>query len=288
MKRLLIILGCCSSILLSCEKEVSMTNQNGAAFTDNHELLIKTIDDSPQGSIITEYKYDGTKKLVAENTTMTNTVLGTRTSSFLFSRDSQGRIIKTAHKYDQPVDNILYDTVITLVFYENASSTKIRYSKTATTANGITVYDSTLYSYNTTGKVVKTQHFTYRSSDPPGTVQRLINWFNWEYNAVGNLVKMEQYSDQAGNGTHSIDIAYLFEYDNKINPYYSGDDIRLESDWYSASPNNVIKQTVQVSQTREQYDNYISYDQYDANGRPTTATHTPAFAPVINTKFFYQ
>jgi hypothetical protein len=99
---------------------------------------------------------------------------------------------------------------------------------------------------------------------------------------------MQQYSDQAGNGTFQLDISYSFEYDNKINPYYSGDDIRLEADWYSASPNNVIKQTVLIAQTKEQYDNMIAYDQYDVNGRPIMATHTPAYAPVIHTKFFYQ
>jgi YD repeat-containing protein len=274
--------------MAACEKELSSTNHHDSNITDSQELLVKTIDESPGGSIITEYAYDQSSKLISERTTMTNTSVGTRTSSMIFYRDPQGRIIKTAHKYDQPVENILYDTVITLVHYENQNSTKILYTTAATTANGITVYDSTLYSYNASNKVIKTQHYTYRSNEPLGTPRKKSNWFSWDYNSVGNLIKMEQYSDPAGNGAYQVDITYTFEYDNKINPYYSGDDIRLEGDWYSASPNNVVKQTVHITQTREQYDNRISYDQYDASGRPKIATHTPAFAPVINTKFFYQ
>lgn len=265
-----------------------MANNNGAALTDGQEMLIKTIDESSGGSITTEYKYDSNGKILSEYTTMTNSSVGTRTSSIFFYRDGSGRIFKTAQKYDQPVEHILYDTIITLVVYENGTSNRIKFSKTETTANGITVYDSVLYSYSTAGKVVKTQHYLYRSTDMPGTLPRQVNWFSWEYSDAGNLLRMQQYSDHAGNGNFELDISYTFEYDNKVNPYYSGDDIRLEADWYSASPNNVIKQTVLISQTKEQYDNLISYDQYDVKGRPKTATHTPRFAPVIHTKFFYQ
>jgi hypothetical protein len=288
MKRKLIILSLASSILLSCQKEVSMSDNNGTVLIDDAALLVKTFDESANGSITTEYKYDVSKKLVSERTSMTNTSVGTRTSSLYFYRDGLGRIIKTAHKYDQPIDNILYDTVVTSVIYETAISNKIVYSKTSTTANGITVYDSTRYAYNVDGKITRTEHFTYRQDDLPTIPPRRSNYFNWQYDATGNLIKMEQYSDFSGSGVFQLEIAYLFEYDNKINPYYSGDDIRLESDWYSASPNNVIKQTIQISQTREQYDNLISYDQYDGIGRPMTATHTPAWAPTVRTTFFYQ
>lgn len=274
--------------MLSCEKEVSTGNRNQTDISDGQALLVKTIDESPQGSIITEYKYDASENLVFEHTTITSTSASPRTSSLTFFRDQQGRVIRTAQKYDQPVENILYDTIITLVAYENAGSDKIRFTKTMTTANGITVNDSTLYLYNASGKVTQTKHYVYRSNDARGTLPRLANWFTWEFNAGGNLIKMEQYSDQAGTGTYQVAITYLFEYDNKVNPYYSGDDIRLETDWYSASPNNVVKQTVRVSQTFEQYENRISYDQYGVNGKPETATHTPAFAPVVKTKFFYQ
>lgn len=277
-------MGFCSTMMLSCEKEVSMTNQSGSGNSDVPELLIKTIDESPQGSIVTEYKYDHAKKLVSEQTTMFNISRGSKTSSILFFRDTQGRITKTAHKYDQPVDNILYDTVITLVYYEDPVSRKIHHTTTATTANGITVYDSVRYLYSALGKVVKTEHYTYRSNE----TRKKGNWFSWEFNSAGNLVKMEQYSDQTGTGIYGVDITYLFDYDDKVNPYYSGDDIRLETDWYSASPNNVIKQTVQVAQTHERYENLIFYDQHDIKGRPTLATHTPAFAPVVKTTFVYQ
>src|SRR6476620_6608751 len=227
-----------ADLICSCQKETGVIlSETRTADDSTGILLVKRVIKYADATTTNDYSYDPNKKLVLTHTETTNNLTGTKqTSSLIFYRDDRGRVVKAALKYDQPRENILYDTIYTFNQFENTTSDKLVYSKKITSGNGIISIDSTTYQYNSNNQIIKTTNYIY---SPNQQILSADAYYIWDYDTKGNLIQLRQYSNNAGN--FELVITYQFRYDDKLNPMPHENSL-IEWDWTSVSTNNVIEQ----------------------------------------------
>ncbi len=301
MKKAYFLFALLAALFVSCQKDISLDAQNTTVVNEllrgdeNGELLVRMVSVSIPGSdsIVQEYQYDSAKQLAQESFSAISTQAGATkiySSITRFYRDASERVVKVAQKYGQPVEGIVYDTTFTYITYQNAGSKKIMYTITITKSGSKTAYDSTVYFYGTNNRVNKTQHFTGSIIDSLSVTPKSQVYFTWQYESKGNLTKIEQFSDNNNNGNFELMISYEFKYDDKINPLFAQDDVRMEGGWGSvASPNNVLEQKVTPAGIGAGYTHQWFY-QYQINNRPATERFTSGDvgSRVTTAKYYYK
>jgi hypothetical protein len=143
------------------------------------------------------------------------------------------------------------------VQYEDASSTKV-----VSLGDG-----NTMFEYDANGRVAKTM--TYLPS-PPG-LPKLGVYHIYNYDAVGNMIRREEYTDHDNDGSFELNITYSFEYDGYLNPFQPGDDALIEWTWTRSSPANVLKQKNDVADPQGIDDENVIIYEYGNDNKPKTA-----------------
>ena len=268
-------------LVISCNKEFS--HNNGS--TNDDQLLMRVVYREGNDSVSTIFKYDSFKRIIEEHSTVISTKNGIpKLLRFhkIYKRNPTGNIIQMASKADQPSDDgKMYDTTFTNITYN--TNHKILLKKTTSIAPGVLKTDSAVFIYNSTGKVSRTD--SYNSSQPGAILVHTIN--TMDYDANENIILYKQFSDI--NGTNRLDITYNFEYDSKANPFPHVHDLNPEN-WLFTSASNTTRQKVTIASTGDTYTNLTTYDKYNTNGTPVSATHLRGDGSNTITKmyFYYQ
>ena len=284
MKNLLIILlACLITAVQSCGKEESdtRTTQNPSDSTGKLVKLSQVhVPDSFEYFVRT-YQYESNGKIRSITTVQrikdANGIVKTLTGVARFYRDANGRIERIGSDPDTSSSNVL-------LFYSGATSTVPSYIKfIRNSASGTKVLDSVACSYSTNGTLIKEVHFIKNST---GVLDSSM-YFEYAYDNRGNLKERTQFSDSADNKKFEKNIAYSFEYDDKINPLYF-DEFGywfLEGVFgYTSSPNNVVKQ---INNYALFPSDQVTYSfTYNSEGRPLSSFKT--LGPDVITRYFYE
>lgn len=287
------------TLFISCQRETGYELASG--LRGDSSLLIKKVDESTEpgqpgkytGTY--DYEYNTENKLIG---ILFNANYGIRTATGVtrYIRDSKGRIITIENVSKQFINGLPYvspegqlpDTSIINIVYQDESSHKISYIKSKYQVGDKTAKDSTVYEYDNNGRVTKTSPYHLPLAvHLPGDTLILGDYSTWTFDASGNLRETILYAKT--KGSFIMNIRYRFEYDNKVNPLYTHEDMFL-SNWSDYSPHDVIKQNVFIPGTNENYDNTAVY-QYRSDNKPASVTY---FSPptVVNatrvSTFYYR
>ncbi len=258
-------------LLCGCQKELSLdrSNTRNTTLSDSSELLTKTISIEDGTTATTEFAYDTTRQLTREyyHTTSTSPGAKTYSSHTIYTYDAQGRVFRIAHKENQTIENVLYDTSYAFVHYINGASDEISYTKRISVGNGKTFFDSVLYTYSNAHSIIKTEHYAYAAGQPVPSQPNI--YYTWDYSAKGNLIERREYIPDTLSASYKLNFTYKFGYDDKVNPLAISK-VRLEKHWGAAvSPNNEITQT--NFYPGGQLELLTTTYQYRADGRPISA-----------------
>ncbi len=261
-------------LLSACGKELSVDSTdpgysgNGGGGSTNGGLLTKVVAASSIDTSTTEYTYDVNKRLIKETYLSTSGSLGGMQASYEFRiyRNSAGIITK----YTYLTSELAGSGLDSLVYEARYNSANARYTAIVSyayeTGFDPEVYDSTVFVYNTGGKITKSD--TYVNAF--GTFEK-ISSNDFTYDASGNLGTNTQAVD---NGTGVVPFMKLgFSYDGKkaaiTLPYL--DAVALNNLSYSNSQ-NVLKTNITVySGGAPQSFEVASTYKYNSNNQPSSA-----------------
>lgn len=266
-------------ILTSCQREVSIIQR-----VNNLPLLVKIISvTAPQNdSAIITYDYDGDRRMMKETyyinylTPAGNMVLP---SWLEFTRDAPGRISRIKGVGRSVTNPMTELTSFTNVTYINDSSTRVAYLASDNNDN------KTIYFYNNTGQIIKTE--TYQSFSPTDPLHMVV-YHLYQYDASGNLTERKEYTDQDNNGSFEFNIGYRMLYDGKLNPLYKLDDALFEGRWLDVSPGNFLTMYVDNPHPPSIADTVGQQFTYRSDGRPQTALVSGNSIQPSSRTFFYQ
>jgi hypothetical protein len=220
-------------------------------------VLTQMIQIDRGDSAVTTMSYDKEGRLAGEETSRKaidqNGALRTYIQRSLYKRDEQGRVIQMILSTEAPgvpAYSEIYDH-----FYTGATSRQLSHTLRTYELSGSIVKDSTAYIYSAS-KISRIEH--YQSEDD--AAPRLLTYDELTYDARANIIKVVRSEDYAGSGTfQSYDIRA--DYDIKINPQFTQDDVFITQLNKYKSPNNLTK----VSYGPESA--VIKYE-YRTDGRP--------------------
>jgi YD repeat-containing protein len=236
MRKLLIALSAVMVVMSACQKEGSYEDPNGGnggsgggGGTNPQGLLTRVVYATSTDSTITDYTYDGAKRLA----TLTYAASGT-TQFTRLTRNASG--ILTQYTTKSPdLASIGLDSVVTYVGYNTAKS-QYAYSLLTVTVSGVTYKDSAAFVYDGSGNIVSKMDYAQAGPSP----YQLYAKTDYGY-AGGNLVSEKNYSYN-GSATPDLDETFTYTYDAKVNPLKVGPEaIVALYDVTYFSNNNVVK-----------------------------------------------
>ncbi len=267
-------------VVASCQKEVDWGTGGGDAAD---KLLVKIISKTGPDSSITTYTYNAAKQITGENTTG---VAGTAIldNELKIYRNNSGIIQKTV----QVAAGFLANGIDSVVTRYNYNNTLLRYSSSvfSVTVSGTTVFDSILYVYDGSGKIVSDEHYVKASILPP--VLNLKNQYTYSADGL-NLTATQQLASTTLGGSLSQSTVQTFTFDTKKNPLIIKQEaiVLLRSGLFNAQ--NPLKMI--VTNTSDPTNDYTMDYVYKFNTaeKPDSsyATRTPD-ATITASKYFYQ
>jgi hypothetical protein len=213
MKQFILITICCV-ILFSCKKE----NTSLAPIENSNQSLTKIIKttDFGGGTYTVEYQFNITGKIIKEGNTV-------------YERDKQQRIINI-QDLGSVVNGIFSKGSDVVVHYSDAYTDEVAY--TICNQQEINATDSAVYLHED-GRLAKIMLYyvsNLKTKNIPDTTFLLGYWM-FKYDEPGNLQQMDKYAiDYTGKLIHCSQSVFD-HYDNKVNPLYSADEVRI---WESA------------------------------------------------------
>ena len=271
-------------LLFSCKKEKSFdpdaTNGGGGATTG---LLARTTTKFGTDSIGTFYEYDNQKRLIIYRTG--GSFLGSSVEAEIkLLRNSQGIIQKSILKTDF-FASLGIDSIVRNVYYDAARS---RYfSMAAAYSDGSdNVKDSTVFTYNTAGKINQVEFF-YDDGTGGGDVKD--GKADYTYDGNGNVTKEKNYAFNTGLNSYEAYDESVYEFDNKINPTFLGNEGFVLGDIVTYSPNNQMKKTYNDLTDPSQNNVANSVYTYTSNNKPVSVTQTEqGFQFPFVTTYYYN
>jgi hypothetical protein len=268
-------------LLFSCEKERSFDpNSNNAGGNVGSGLLDRTVTKFGTDSITTSYDYDGQKRLILYKSG--GSFLGTFAEVQLkFVRNAQGIIQKSILKTDF-FASMGIDSILRIVHYDVS---KARYTSMAAAYfdGSDDVQDSTVFIYNTAGKITGIEYF---SDYGTGTYDR-DGKTEYTYDASGNVTKEKNYGYNAG--AYEAYDESVYEFDNKTNPIFLGNEGFVLGDIITFSPNNQTKKTYTDFTDPSANAVATSVYTYNTNNKPATAAQNDQSFPVpFSTTYYYK
>ena len=268
-------------LLFSCKKERSFDpddNPGGGPAAGN--LLARTVTKFGTDSIGTFYEYDAQKRLVIYKTG--GSLLGsTIEAEIKLVRNSQGIIQKSILKTDF-FASMGIDSIVRIV-HTNAQSGYS--SMVAAYFDGFDdVKDSTIFSYNTSGKINMVEYYY-----DDGTGYQKDGKTEYTYDATGNVVKEKNYFfNTASNGYEAYDES-VYEFDSKTNPIFLGNEGFVLGDIITISPNNQTKKTYTDLTDPTQNGVATSAYTYNLSNKPVSAAQNDQSFPLpFVTTYYYK
>ena len=274
----------------SCQKEitglVTVTDSTGGGSTvpgsTNGDLLVKSYGRSGADSNVTTYTYNSAKKLIATYNVMSAN--SGSTTYYGFERDSTGLIVRRKQFTTSGLIPASPDTSVTVYHYSTGTTKQIIYSTSSIVAFGFSVDDSTVYTYNTVGKLTKTE--SYQSSILTGASE-LSSRNTFTYDASGNVSTMVASGFLAGVPVSTI--TYTYTYDSKTSPetYTEAEAIAISSGPV-ATHNPTGFQAVSTTAGTISSTNIYTYN---TSNRPATSKQTVTqgtASTITNYTFYYQ
>lgn len=252
-------------LLFSCKKEKSFdpNNPNGGGGGTTSSLLDKTVTQTGGGdSLVISYIYDNQKKFIgysAEESDQGD--LYHREEKFV--RNTQGIVQKVVVKsYDLALLGI--DSLFYVVHYNTGTS---RYTSSVLTYDdGVDFFiDSTVFSYNSSGKIIGSEEFY---DDGSGYVK--ASKVEYTYGSSGNVTKEKAYSFDENTNSYVASYQDDYEYDSKVNPIILGNEAFLFGELSFASSNNETKDTFTDLEDPNGGDVYTTTYTYNSSNKPLT------------------
>lgn len=266
-------------LLFSCKKEKSF-DPDGSNTSGNtgSGLLERKVTKFGTDSITTFYEYDPQRRLILYQTG--GVVSGTSTEVQLrFIRNAHGIIQKSILKTDF-FASFGIDSIVRMVHYD---ASKARYSSmVAAYFDGFDdVQDSTVFSYNSAGKITGVEYFY----DYGTGIYQKDGKTEYTYDAAGNVTKEKNYAYNAG--AYEAYEESMYEFDNKTNPIFLGNEGFVLGDILTFSPNNQTKKTYTDLTDPSSNSVATSVYTYNTNNKPATGTHNDQNFPVPFTTIYY-
>lgn len=281
---LLIIL--CAGFI-SCQKEITLdiigSGSSGGSST-NGNLLVKLDRRSGTDSNVTYYTYNTAKQLIATRTIISSN--GGITNWYSFERNAAGLIVRRKQYATTALLPIPADTSITNYHYSTGATPQITYSTATISYFGFSVDDSTVYTYNTSGKLVKSE--MYQSDILTGTYQLSMRYM-YTYDAAGNAAKLESYNLQSGIAV--LLSTNVFTYDIKTSPTAYTEAEAIAIDNKPAAVHNLTGDQMSSSIGGAVGISNIYTFTYNSSNKPSTGKQTLSQAgatTVTNFTFYYQ
>ncbi len=280
--------------IFSCQKELTLDgnnsnsgNGNTIPGSTNGDLLIKSygkVQNSPDSNVI-YYSYNASKQLTAMRIITFTSSANSSTNSWTgFERNAAGLIVRKKQYIVSSMLPIPADTAIFDYYYTTGVNPQIKYSISTVSLFGFSTTDSTIYTYNSSGKVTLATH--YMSSLLTGGYD-LSQKYLYSYDAAGNWIKLEQNS--VVGGVMTLINTTTFTYDSKTNPlnYTEAEAIAI-SDGPATSQNTTSSKSVSSVAGTLQVNIAINYN---TAGKPATAKQTQSFSgatTITDITFYYQ
>lgn len=242
MQKTMVLLIFAGFMITSCHKEPAemVTPET------NDQQLVKVVKTTHFSSFnyddVIEYRYNDAGKLIREGVTN-------------YYRDNNQRITRILN----PPNNT--NRMDTYVFYADETSGKVAYTICNYEAGGNAYRDSNSYIHNEEGLLVKLMNYT--TSDKG--IFYLYHYYELVYDTSKNLAHLKSFT--VNNGLVQICGGWFdyAGYDNRINPLYSGDEVRMLENLLevgNSSPNNFTSQN----------NTYSRQFTYRADGRPSSCS----------------
>jgi len=257
MKRMPAILSCVI-IFCGCRKESvpALPAENiGQKLVKITNTLVLSENMLSTDSI--NFDYDDAGKIIAEG-------------KMHYYRDAQERITRIT----QPLWGV--DDFSSYVFYSDALSGKVSYVAYGSSRLGYT--DSVSYLHDSQGRVSKMMDY-YFFDDRDSFV--LIAYYLLEYNEKSNLRQITRYALD-GNRFILCALSQYDEYDTKVNPLYSDDEVRLLENFWGLG--NVSANNVRFTEHNNFHEEY----KYRDDGKPISCSITKDGKEIYRAGYFYK
>jgi hypothetical protein len=264
MRKLPLLAILSATIFTSCQKVLEITGQLKDTKSVILDKITFTSDSIGTSSGSTSYTYDSKKRLIVQNSIflyngqlVTNSYIG-------YDRDNLGRIAREIHSDIFLAQQPGPDSTYTYFYYQSPTSNVITYTRQYITYPGFLDQDSTVYTYDASGRLASTARYT----SPDGNFDTTTYFsFSYEYDATGNMTSQIGRNYEQDVVVNQSQIEY--QYDNKVEPLYASvnDAFRY---LYTKGPHNVIQTTITSSYgtTVSPTTSYI----YRPDGRPVAIT----------------
>lgn len=289
MKRtvaVLLIISALLAFITSCQKEIDWGTGNAPAVASERLVRIKSKTGTTDTSQV-DYSYDAAGRLTAEKTTGVAGGISTD-NEFIIYRNGAGVITKTVQKAAALI--LAGVDSIETKYYYNSSASKYTAAVFSLSVAGIGVLDSTVYTYDGSGRISKDEHYTQVTGSPIPLPPLMSARNNYTYSADGkNLL---------GTGTDAIMppvltlapvSALTYTTDTKLSPLVILNEAILlnRAGLYSANnpAKSIFTNTADPTQNFNMDYSYI----YNSKNKPDSsyATRTPG-GNITASKYFYQ
>ncbi len=287
MKKIKFIFLLFAIFLFSCQKEIKFLNGSGGGGTTGNKL-VKTVFKSGTDSVVTNYTYNSSAKLINEKSVGMSGTFDAG-NEVRYYRNGSGILTR----FTQINPNFVVvgiDSVVTNVYY-NSSLSRYAASVFKIIFMGFSITDSSVMIYDGTGKLIRTDE--YQNIPLVTTGYELVAKTNYTYDAIGSITQMDIYSHDAATSTDNLEGTYKYSYDAKSNAF---DAVAMLSQKYEAIITDHIEWvSIHNVNKFEFFDlltpaNNFTFDfifTYNSNNKPATATGTQTPGGAVQTGTFY-
>ena len=232
MRVFVLVCAIVAFLLFSCQKEIENENNTSGS------LLVKTVSRSGSDSLITTYAYDANQKLINKKTTGIDVKGVDVNREYRIYRNASG-IVTNYSVIDADLISVGIDSLATLVHYD-ATLSKYTSSVTVIGAPGYNFFDSTVFSYDGSGRIIAADLYD-------GVLGSSWHSFTgkeqFAYSPAGNMAQHE--IKDVDQSVTIIPISVTnFSYDDKLNPLHLGNEgivLKLDECY---SLNNIVTEIV--------------------------------------------
>jgi hypothetical protein len=274
MRKLLFIFPFIAIVLFSCQKEVDFVNNGSTGGSGGGTKLSRIVNKFGTDSFAINFLYNTNGKVI--KIFQDGNISGFDFSDTLtITRNGAGIITSLFYINPEPPP-AGYQELSTL----NYNSTTGRYNFAL--VNGGNYMDSTAYTYDASGKIIKAETFTRQI---PGGIYGQVNKSEYTYSAAGGNVITEKFFvfDFAISAYEETD-RVTSTHDNKVNPLILGNESILfgYADFTGSNNANYSKQEF-LSPPSSPFEQTITYT-YNSTGNPLTGVSNLG----ITSKYYYK
>lgn len=274
------------AFIASCQKEIDWGTGDAPPATSERLIRIKSKTGTTDTTQV-DYSYDAAGRLMAEKTTGVAGGISVDNELIIY-RNGAGVITKTVQKAAALI--LAGIDSIETTYYYNGSTARYTAAVFSLGIPGVAVVDSTVYTYDASGKISKDEHYTQVSGGPIPLPPLLSVRNNYTYSADGkNLLGMGTDAIMPPVLTLAPVSAQTYTTDSKLSPLVILNEAILLNRSALFSANNpltsVFTNTLDPAQNFSADYRYV----YNSSNKPDSsyATRMPG-GDVTASKYFYQ